>query len=239
MGSAGLIISKVRTSSRILRSSLWLVAAAGALFYAFGWSPAGGATSLPDPNIDESPAVAHGRETVVFAGGCFWGIQAVFEHVRGVTQATAGYSGGSVKSPSYEEVSSGETGHAESVEVIYDPSKVTFGQLLKIFFSVAHDPTELDRQGPDEGTQYRSAIFYETPDQQRIAQAYVSQLTQAKVFPSPIVTEIVPFKAFFRAENYHQDYVVHHPDNPYIRINDLPKVANLKKQFPDLYVNDR
>jgi peptide-methionine (S)-S-oxide reductase len=136
-------------------------------------------------------------------------------------------------------VSSGETGHAESVEVSYDPSKITFGQLLKIFFSVAHDPTQLNRQGPDEGTQYRSAIFYKTPDQQRIAQAYISQLTQAKVFSSPIVTEIVPFKAFFRAEDYHQDYVVHHPDNPYIMINDLPKVANLKKQFPDLYVNHR
>jgi len=229
----------VRTLSRALKSLLLVVAAAAALFYAFGRNPASSATNLPDPNLDESPDVAHGRETVVLAGGCFWGIQAVFEHVRGVTQATAGYSGGSVKSPSYEEVGSGETGHAESVEVSYDPSKVTFGQLLKIFFSVAHDPTQLNRQGPDEGSQYRSAIFYKTPDQQRIAQAYVSQLTQAKVFSSPIVTEIVPFKAFFRAEDYHQDYVVHHPDNPYIIINDLPKVANLKKQFPDLYVNDR
>jgi len=224
---------------QILKSSLLVVAGAAALVYALGWNPASSATNLPDPNLDESPAAAHGRETVVLAGGCFWGIQAVFEHVRGVTQATAGYSGGSVKSPSYEEVGSGETGHAESVEVIYDPSKVTFGQLLKVFFSVAHDPTQLNRQGPDEGTQYRSAIFYESPDQQRIAQAYVSQLTQAKVFSSPMVTEIVPFKAFFRAEDYHQDYVVHHPDNPYIIINDLPKVANLKKQFPDLYVSGR
>jgi len=229
----------MRTLSHVLRSSLLVVAAAAALLFAFGWNPVGSATSLPDPNLDESPAAAHGRETVVLAGGCFWGIQAVFQHVRGVTQATAGYSGGSVKSPSYEEVGSGETGHAESVEVIYDPSKVTFGQLLKVFFSVAHDPTELNRQGPDEGTQYRSAIFYESPDQQRIAQAYVIQLTQVKVFSHPIVTEIVPFKAFFRAEDYHQNYVVHHPDNPYVMINDLPKVANLKKQFPDLYVNNR
>jgi len=226
-------------TNRALKSLLLVIAAAAALLYAFGRNPASRATNVPDPNLDESPAVAQGRETVVLAGGCFWGIQAVFEHVRGVTQATAGYSGGSVQSPSYEEVGSGETGHAESVEVSYDPSKVTFGHLLEIFFSVAHDPTQLNRQGPDEGTQYRSAIFYKTPDQQRIAQAYVSQLTQAKVFSSPIVTEIVPFKGFFRAEDYHQDYVVHHPDNPYIIINDLPKVANLKKQFPDLYVNDR
>ena len=222
--------------SRVLRSSLLIVAASAALFYALGWSPANGATSLPDPKVDESLAAAKGRGSVVFAGGCFWGIQAVFEHVLGVTKATAGYSGGSVQSPSYEAVSSGETGHAESVEVIYDPSKVTFGQLLKIFFSVAHDPTQLNRQGPDAGTQYRSAIFYETRDQQRIAQAYVVQLTQAKVFSSPIVTQIVPFKAFFRAEDYHQDYAAHNPDNPYIIINDLPKVANLKKQFPNLYV---
>jgi peptide-methionine (S)-S-oxide reductase len=225
--------------SRGFRSSLWVVAATAALVYALGWNRVSGKTSLPDPSVDESMTAANGRETVVLAGGCFWGIQAVFEHVKGVTKATAGYSGGSVKSPRYEEVSSGETGHAESVEVVYDPSKVTFGQLLKIFFSVAHDPTELNRQGPDEGTQYRSAIFYETTDQQRIARAYVDQLTQAKVFSSPIVTEIVAFKAFFPAEDYHQDYAVRHPDNPYIMINDLPKVANLKKQFPNLYVTDR
>jgi peptide-methionine (S)-S-oxide reductase len=222
--------------SRVLTSSLLIVAACVALLYALGWNPASGATSLPDPNVNESLAAAKGRESIVLAGGCFWGIQAVFEHVLGVTKATAGYSGGSVQSPTYEEVSSGETGHAESVEVVYDPSKVTLGQLLKIFFSVAHDPTELNRQGPDEGTQYRSAIFYETLDQRRISQSYIVQLTQAKVFSSPIVTQIVPFKAFFRAEDYHQDYAAHHPDNPYILINDLPKVANLKKQFPNLYV---
>jgi len=225
--------------SRALRSSLWIVAAAVAVVYALGWKPVSGKTNLPDPNVDESMTAANGRETVVLAGGCFWGIQAVFEHVKGVSKATAGYSGGSVKSPRYEEVSSGETGHAESVEVVYDPSKVTFGQLLKIFFSVAHDPTELNRQGPDEGTQYRSAIFYETMDQQRIARAYVDQLTQAKVFSNPIVTEIAAFKAFFPAEDYHQDYAARHPDNPYIMINDLPKVAKLKKQFPNLYVADR
>lgn len=219
---------------RIFRYSLLAIVAAAALFFAYGWS-VNGATTLPDAKVDETLATAKGKETVVFAGGCFWGIQAVFEHVKGVTGTTAGYSGGTVKNPDYEEVSSGRTGHAESVEVVYDPSKVTFGQLLKIFFSVAHDPTELNRQGPDTGTQYRSAIFYETPDQQRIAQAYVDQLTAAKSFSSPIVTQIVAYKAFYRAEDYHQDYAIHNPDNPYIAFNDLPKVANLKKQFPELY----
>lgn len=196
----------------------------------------GAGAPLPNPAVDESPA-SSARETVVFAGGCFWGIQAVFEHIKGVTKATAGYSGGTLKNPSYEEVSSGTTGHAESVEVVYDPSKITFGQLMKVFFSVALDPTELNRQGPDEGTQYRSAIFYETPDQQRIAQAYIAQLTDAKVFPRPIVTQVVPFKAFYRAEQYHQDFLMHNPDNPYIVINDLPKLSNLKKEFPALYAN--
>jgi peptide-methionine (S)-S-oxide reductase len=223
---------------RILNSSLIAVAVAIAIAYTLGWKPTSAAANLPDPKVDESPATASGRQTVVLAGGCFWGTQVVFEHVKGVTKATAGYSGGRVKDPSYEQVSSGETGHAESVEVVYDPSKITFGQLLKIFFSVAHDPTQLNRQGPDEGTQYRSAIFYETPDQQRIAQAYVDQLTAARAFSRPIVTEIAAYKVFYRAENYHQDYAMQHPDNPYIRINDLPKLDNLKKQFPD-YVKYR
>jgi len=224
---------------RILKYFLLVVTVSTALLYALGWNSVRGATALPDPKADEPLAAAKGRETVVFAGGCFWGIQAVFEHVKGVTKATAGYSGGSVKNPSYEEVSSGTTGHAESVEVVYDPSKITFGQLLKVFFSVAHDPTELNRQGPDFGTQYRSAIFYETPDQLRIAQAYVDQLTAANTFSRPIVTQIVPFQAFYRAEDYHQDYAIHNPDNPYILMNDLPKVANLKKDFPGLYVSYR
>jgi peptide-methionine (S)-S-oxide reductase len=224
---------------RLLKVFLLAVAISGAFLYALGWNRASGAATLPDPKVDESPAAAKGRETVVFAGGCFWGIQAVFEHVKGVTKATAGYSGGTAKNPGYEEVSSGRTGHAESVEVVYDPSKITFGQLLKIFFSVAHDPTELNRQGPDVGTQYRSAIFYETPDQQRIAKAYVDQLGEAKTFSAPIVTEIVAYQAFYRAEDYHQDYAIHNPENPYIMINDLPKVSNLKKQYPGLYVSDR
>jgi len=224
---------------RALRHSCLVAAAAFLIFYWVGNSFARGAIILPDAKVDEAHAATKTQETLVLAGGCFWGIQAVFEHVRGVTRATAGYSGGTVKSPSYEQVSSGDTGHAESVEVIYDPSQVTLGQLLKVFFAVAHDPTQLNRQGPDIGTQYRSAIFFETPDQQRIAQAYVGQLTEAKVFSRPIVTQVMPFKAFYRAEEYHQDYAVRNPDNLYILINDLPKVANLKKQFPDLYVKYR
>jgi peptide-methionine (S)-S-oxide reductase len=221
------------------RYSCLVAAGAVLLFCWVGNSCAGGATVLPDAKVDEARAATKGQETLILAGGCFWGIQAVFEHVRGVTRATAGYSGGTVKSPSYEQVSSGDTGHAESVEVVYDPSQVTLGQLLKVFFSVAHDPTQLNRQGPDIGTQYRSAIFFQTTGQQRIAQAYVDQLTEAGVFSKPIVTQIVPFEAFYRAEDYHQDYAVRNPGNPYILINDLPKVANLKKQLPDLYVKYR
>jgi len=216
-----------------------LIVAASVILFGFvarSMARAGG-PALPDPAVDESPASSKTQEKVVFAGGCFWGIQAVFEHVKGVTKATAGYSGGAVKNPGYEDVSSGETGHAESVEVVYDSSKITFGQLLKVFFSVAHDPTQLDRQGPDVGTQYRSAIFFETPDQQRIAQAYVNQLSAAKTFPDPIVTQIVPFKAFYRAEDYHQDYLVHNPHSPYIIFNDLPKIAALKSEFPSLYID--
>ena len=194
------------------------------------------ATIIPDPAVDETLAPQKGQATIVVAGGCFWGIQAVFQHVKGVNSATSGYSGGTVKNPDYEQVSSGETGHAESVEIVYDPSQITLGQLLKVFFSVAHDPTELNRQGPDTGTQYRSAIFFANADQQRIAQAYVAQLDQAKVFSQPIVTQIVPFKAFYRAEDYHQNYAAEHPNNPYIATFDLPKVKNLQQQFPGLYV---
>src|ERR1700690_2097246 len=194
------------------------------------------ATMLPDPRTDETLTAKSGQETVVFAGGCFWGVPPVFEHVKGVTSTAAGYSGGTVKNPGYEDVSSGETGHAESVEIVYDPSKITFGTLLKVFFSVVHDPTQLNRQGPDSGTQYRSAIFFANSEQQRIAQAYVSQLDQAKVFSQPIVTQILPLTAFYRAEDYHQDYAAHHPENPYIQICDLPKLKNFQEQFPNLYI---
>ncbi|MGH9573793.1 MAG: peptide-methionine (S)-S-oxide reductase MsrA [Candidatus Acidiferrales bacterium] len=199
----------------------------------------GAGAPLPNPAADESPSSAAPSESVVFAGGCFWGIQAVFEHVKGVTKATSGYSGGTAKNPSYEEVSSGTTGHAESVEVVYDPTQITFGQLMRVFFSVALNPTELNRQGPDEGTQYRSVIFYESPEQQRLAEAYIQQLTEAKAFPRSIVTQVVPFKAFYRAEGYHQDFLMHNPDNPYIVSNDLPKLSNLKKEFPALYANPK
>ena len=221
--------------NRSLKITLALCAALLIVYAALRHTVASAATALPDPTEDESLAPQKGQSTLVVAGGCFWGIQAVFQHVKGVTSATSGYSGGTVKDPDYEQVSSGETGHAESVQIIYDPSQITLGQLLKVFFSVATDPTELNRQGPDSGTQYRSAIFFSTPDQQRIAQAYVQQLDQAKVFSSPIVTQITPFKAFYRAEDYHQNYATLHPDNPYIATFDLPKIAHLQQQFPNLY----
>jgi peptide-methionine (S)-S-oxide reductase len=193
------------------------------------------AVALPNPTVDETLSAKSGQETLVLAGGCFWGIQAVFQHVKGVISATSGYSGGAANTAEYEIVSTGRTGHAESVKVVYDPSKITYGELLKVFFSVAHDPTQLNRQGPDEGTQYRSVIFYGNDEQQRIAKAYIAQLDQAKAFPRPIVTQVVALKAFYTAEGYHQNYATLHPDSPYIRYNDLPKVANLQGQFPNLY----
>jgi peptide-methionine (S)-S-oxide reductase len=191
--------------------------------------------SIPDPVVDARLAAASGQQTMVVAGGCFWGIQAVFEHVKGVADVKAGYSGGTAETAHYEIVSSGDTGHAESVRIVYDPSKITYGQLLKVFFSVAHNPTQVNRQGPDVGTQYRSSIFYSSDEQKRIAEAYIDQLNKAKVFDRRIATEVVALKAFYEAEGYHQDYAVHHPNEPYIMINDLPKVASLRKQFPDLY----
>jgi peptide-methionine (S)-S-oxide reductase len=174
-------------------------------------------------------------DTAVFAGGCFWGIEAVFEHVKGVQDAVSGYAGGRVASPSYEDVSSGETGHAESVRLVFDPAVVSYGKLLQVFFSVAHDPTELNRQGPDAGTQYRSAIFYRNDAQKKDATAYIEQLTKAKYFPKPIVTQVAQLDKFYLAEAYHQDYMAHHPNQPYIVYNDAPKVEHLKKGFPDLY----
>jgi len=193
------------------------------------------ATAIPDPALDAPLASAKSEQTAVLAGGCFWGVEAVFEHVKGVTGVSSGYAGGSATTASYAKVSRGETGHAESVRITYDPSQITFGQLLKVFFSVAHDPTELNRQGPDTGTQYRSAIFYSNEEQKRIAHAYIDQLNQAKVFERPIVTQVAPLQAFHEAEAYHQDYLARHPNEPYIVINDLPKVENLRKQLPGLY----
>ena len=184
----------------------------------------------------ESPSSpARGNQIAVLAGGCFWGVDAVFKHVRGVSSVVSGYSGGSAETAQYEIVSTGETGHAESVKITYDPSQISYAKLLRIFFSVATDPTELNRQGPDEGTQYRSVIFYADECQRRIAEAYIAQLNQAKVFSEPIVTRVVPLNAFYPAEAYHQNYLERHPDQPYIVFNDLPKLARLQKQFPDLY----
>jgi peptide-methionine (S)-S-oxide reductase len=190
---------------------------------------------VPAPNVDAKLAAASARQTAVVAGGCFWGIQAVFQHVKGVVSATSGYAGGSANTAQYETVSTGETGHAESVEIVYDASQITYGELLRIFFSVAHDPTQLNRQGPDEGTQYRSSIFYANDEQKRIAEAYIAQLDGAKVFPSAIVTKVVPLNGFYAAESYHQNYAANHPNDPYIYFNDAPKVANLKKEFPEQY----
>jgi peptide-methionine (S)-S-oxide reductase len=192
---------------------------------------------FPDPLVDNPVAPGSLPESVVLAGGCFWGVQAVFQHLRGVTSAVSGYSGGSQKNAKYELVSTGNTGHAESVRVTFDPSQVSFGQILKIFFDVAHDPTELNRQGPDEGTQYRSAIFYAGDGQRRIAEAYVAQLGEAKVFRRRIVTQIVPLEAFYAAEAYHQDYATKHPYEPYIMINDRPKVDALRKRYAPVYVD--
>ena len=190
---------------------------------------------FPAPAVDAPLAGAKSQQTAVFAGGCFWGIQAVFEHVKGVSSATSGYAGGHVKSPSYESVSMGVTGHAETVSIKFDPSQVTYGQLLMVYFSVAHDPTQWNRQGPDTGSQYRSVIFFTNEEQKSIAQAYIAQLDAAKVYSRPLVTKVEPFQAFYRAEDYHQDYLKNNPNNPYIVYNDLPKLENLKRVFPALY----
>ena len=186
-----------------------------------------------------APALSRGQSpapaTAVFAGGCFWGVEGVFEHVKGVLSATAGYAGGRVVSPSYEQVSTGQTGHAESVRVTYDPTQVSYQQLLEVFFTIAHDPTQKNRQGPDHGTQYRSVVFYTDTVQARLARAYVADLTGRRVYAGPIVTEIVPLQAFYDAESYHQGYMARHPDAPYIVYNDAPKVQRLRESLPGLY----
>ena len=193
------------------------------------------AAPVPAPAVDATKASAPGKQIAVLSGGCFWGVQAVFKHVKGVISSTSGYAGGSAKTAEYETVSTGETGHAESVQVVYDPSQITYGELLRVFFSVAHDPTELNRQGPDIGTQYRSSIFYNSEEQKKIAEAYIGQLDAAKVFSKPIVTKVVPLQGFYQAEAYHQNYAELHPMQPYIMFNDAPKVEHLRKQFPELY----
>jgi peptide-methionine (S)-S-oxide reductase len=191
---------------------------------------------VPAPLVDAPLAAKKGQSTTVVAGGCFWGVQAVFQHLRGVTRATSGYAGGTAATAHYEIVISGMTGHAESVEVTYDPSQITYGQILRVFFAVAHDPTELNRQGPDDGRQYRSAIFAADADQARIARAYIDQLNTAKIFDRPVVTTVTEGAAFYAAEDYHQNYATLHPDDMYIRINDAPKVTHLRQLFPDWFV---
>jgi peptide-methionine (S)-S-oxide reductase len=193
------------------------------------------ATVIPAPALDEPAAAGGGSETAVLAGGCFWGVQAVFQHVKGVSQVVSGYAGGASSTAQYETVSGGRTGHAESVKITFDPRQVSYGRILQVYFSVAHDPTQLDRQGPDHGTQYRSDIFAMNETQRRIAQQYVAQLDQSGAFGRPIVTRIDPFSGFYPAEGYHQDFATLHPDHPYIAYNDLPKIENLKRVFPDLY----
>jgi peptide-methionine (S)-S-oxide reductase len=224
---------------RILRSAprivlvMALLALAGLVIRSY---PVGadGAKVLPAPAVDAPPGQATSA-VVVLAGGCFWGVQGVFQHVKGVTSAVSGYAGGDKRSANYEIVSSGTTGHAESVQVTYDPRQVSYGRVLQVFFSVVHDPTELNRQGPDTGTQYRSAIFPASAEQAQVAKAYIAQLDQAHAFKKAIVTRIEPDRSFYPAEAYHQDFLTRYPTHPYIAINDIPKVEDLKRILPDLY----
>lgn len=225
----------LRTLSRPM--PLIAVLAFGAAGLALWRTPLLGAEQpvvIPAPLLD-SPKAAGPAQTAVLAGGCFWGVQGVFEHVRGVRKVLAGYAGGERATADYETVSSGRTGHAESVQIIFDPAEVSYGQILQIAFSVVHDPTQLNRQGPDVGTQYRSAVFYADENQKRIAEAYIGQLDHAHVFSRPIVTRVDPLKGFYRAEDYHQDYLIHNPQAAYIAMYDIPKVENFKRTFPELY----
>jgi peptide-methionine (S)-S-oxide reductase len=222
--------------SRPAFHSLALLAATAALALAFAMpsQAAEDAVVIPAPAMDAAPA--GGIQTAVVAGGCFWGVQGVFQHTTGVVNAVSGYAGGTKATADYHTVSSGTTGHAESVEIKYDPKKITYGKILQIFFSVVHDPTQLNRQGPDTGTQYRSAIFTTSDEQKKVADAYIAQLNAAKVFSKPIVTKVGALEAFYPAEAYHQDYLTLHPSQPYIAYNDIPKVENLKKLFADNYI---
>ena len=226
-------LSRFAVAAMAVATSLALAAGCNSVNATGSGSPFA-ASAIPKPVVDDTLAPAKGQESLVLAGGCFWGIQAVFKHVKGVTSSTSGYSGGSADTAQYETVSGGDTGHAESVKVVYDPSQITYGQLLQIFFAV-HDPTTVNQQGPDRGTQYRSVIFYSSDEQKHIADAYIAQLDDDKVFSHRIVTQVVPLKAFYPAEAYHQNYAELHPNQPYIYFNDAPKVAHLKQEFPDLY----
>ncbi len=221
----------------MLARPLGSILALGCTIFIMALSGKAANSPIPPAKLAAPLAATAGKQTAVFAGGCFWGTQAVFERVKGVLKTTAGYSGGSAETATYRQVITETTGHAESLEVIYDPAQITYGQLLRIFFSVAHDPTQLNRQGPDVGTSYRSAIFYVNEEQKRIAVAYIAELDAAKIFPSRIVTEVSPLKAFYRGEDYHQDFALKNPDHPYIQVCDLPKIAELKRQFPELFVD--
>jgi peptide-methionine (S)-S-oxide reductase len=223
-------------ASLFLRPALIIVALLGAVFGFRGFSSAAeSARSIPPPALDEPADAQAPSEMAILAGGCFWGVQGVFQHVEGVISAVSGYAGGAADTAHYEMVSSNTTGHAESVKVTFDPHRISYGRILQIYFSVAHDPTELNRQGPDVGTQYRSAIFPTNPEQARIAEAYIAQLNQAHVFDAPVVTKVESGRAFYPAEDYHQDFLTRNPRYPYIVINDLPKIDNLKRLFPELY----
>lgn len=226
-------IAALRGRFRLLLAALLGAAAVAGAGVAISSSSAGEARRVPPPAVDE-PA-SGSREVAVFAGGCFWGVQGVFSHVDGVTSAVSGYAGGAAATAHYDMTSAGDTGHAESVRVSFDPAKISYGKLLQIYFSVAHDPTELDRQGPDEGTQYRSTIFPTSEEQARVAKAYVAQLNAAHAFSAPVVTTIEPDKAFYPAEAYHQDFLARNPSYPYIVFNDLPKIAALKRLFPEVF----
>ncbi len=217
------------------QSRYWLISLPILVFVAIAIAQSAPRAALPDLAATTPTAERAGQKTAVFAGGCFWGVEAVFEHVKGVSDVVSGFSGGSADTATYDEVSFGQTGHAEAVKITYDPTQVSYAQLLKIYFSVAHDPTQVNRQGPDSGTQYRSAIFFTNPEQQKIAQSYIDQLNQSKVFDRAIATQLVPLTEFYAAEDYHQNFIAHNPTYPYVVIHDLPKLAQLQKQFPDVY----
>jgi peptide-methionine (S)-S-oxide reductase len=221
--------SKIGTA--VVGLAIVLVVAMGVRTMVFGQTRT---EKLPAPAVDEAKTGGH-TETAVFAGGCFWGVQTTFERIKGVEKTWAGYSGGTKETANYGAVSSETTGHAESVKVVFDPQKISYGTLLRVFFSVVHDPTQLNRQGPDVGTSYRSVIFFTSPEQEKVAKAYIAQLDAAKAFPRPIVTQVVPLLAFYDAEDYHQDYAEKNPNNPYIQVCDIPKVHALQAQFPELF----
>jgi peptide-methionine (S)-S-oxide reductase len=220
--------------SRVYRNSVTIGFLALLMTFATHAAPK---APIPPASADLSLATKPGKQKAVFAGGCFWGTQSVFERVKGVLHTTVGYAGGTAETATYSQVTTETTGHAESIEIEYDPSKITYGQLLRIFFSVAHDPTQLNRQGPDVGTSYRSEIFYLNDDQKRVANAYIEQLDAANIFGKPIVTKVAPLNGFYRAEDYHQDYAYYNPNNPYILVCDRPKIEALKEQFPELFVD--